>query len=95
MRAFVLVIMLFSCAAAYAQECKECVLADACIKEYTRATTQIKKDYKKGVAELRKGREQTLRDQFSPRMTLANQGDLGTVIASEIDKLRDCLGKIR
>jgi hypothetical protein len=95
MRAFVLMTMLFFGGGAYAQECKECVLADACMKEYTRATTQIKKDYKKGVAELRKGREQTLRDQFSPRMTLANQGNLGAVIASEIDKLRDCLGKIR
>jgi len=95
MRAFVLVIMLFFGGAAYAQECRECVLADACIKAYTRATTQIKRDYKKGVAELRKGREQTLRDQFSPRMTLANQGDLGALIASEIDKLRDCLSKIR
>ena len=95
MRAFVLTITLFFSGAAYAQECRECVLADACIKEYARSTSQIKKDYRKGAAELRKGREQTLRDQFSPRMALANQGDLGTVIASEIDKLRDCLGKIR
>ena len=95
MRAFALTITLFFSGAAYAQECRECVLADACIKEYTRATAQIKKDYKKGTAELRKGREQTMREQFSPRMALANQGDLGTVIASEIDKLKDGLGKIR
>jgi hypothetical protein len=87
--------MLFFGGAAHAQECRECVLADACIKAYTRVTAQINRDYKKGVAELRKGREQTLREQFSPRMMLANQGDLGTAIASEIDKLRDCLGKIR
>jgi hypothetical protein len=95
MRTFLLMMMLFFGAAAHAQECKECVLADACIKEYTRTTTQMKKDYKKGAAELRKGHEQTLREQFSPRMTLANQGDLGAVIASEIEKLRDCLGKVR
>jgi len=95
MRAFVLTIVLFFGSSAYAQECRECVAADACIKAYMRATTQIKRDYKKGVVELRKGREQTLRDQFSPRMALANQGDLGTVVASEIDKLRDCLSKIR
>jgi hypothetical protein len=95
MRAFVLITMLFFGAAAHAQQCPECLLADACIKEYTRATAKIKADYKKGAAELRKGREQTLRDQFSPRLTLANQGDLGAVIASEIDKLRDCLGKVR
>jgi hypothetical protein len=95
MRFFFLTIVLFFGTAAYAQECRECLLADACIKEYTRATAQIKKEYKRGAAELRKGREQTLRQQFSPRMALANQGDLGTVIASEIDKLSDCLGKIR
>ena len=95
MRFFFLTIVLFFGTAAYAQECQECVLADACIKEYTRSTSQIKKDYRKGAAVLRKGREQTMREQFSPRMALANQGDLGTVIASEIDRLRDCLSKIR
>ena len=95
MRAFVLMIMLVFGTAIHAQECRECVLADACIKEYTHTTAQIKKYYKKGAAELRKGREQTLREQFSPKISLADQGNLGAVIASEIDKLRDCLGKIR
>jgi len=95
MRAFFLMIMLFFSGAVYAQECRECVLADACIKEYARASAKIRADYRKGVGEVRKGREQTLREQFSPRMTLADQGDLGAVIASEIDRLRDCLGKIR
>ena len=88
-------ILLFSSYAAYAQQCQQCPLADACIKEYMRATTKIKADYKKGVAELHKGREQTMRQQFSPRMALADQGDLGAVIQTEIDKLKDCLSKIR
>jgi hypothetical protein len=86
--------LFFGCTA-HAQECPQCSSADACIKEYTRATAKITADYKKGVAKLRKGRKKTLREQFSPRMTLADQGSLGAAIQPEIDKLRDCLGKMR
>lgn len=94
MKAFA-ALTLFLCAnAAQAQQCPECLSADSCIKDYARATAQIKSDYKKGVAEQRKGREQTLRQQFAPRATLASEGDLGAVIRVEIDKLKDCLAKI-
>lgn len=90
----VLILFLFA-SAAQAQQCPQCTSADACIKDYARATAKLKADYKKGVAELRKGREQTLGQQFTPRMALADQGSLGAAIQLEIDKLQDCLGKIR
>ena len=90
------VLTLFLCAsAAQAQQCPECVSADTCIKDYARVTAQIKSDYKKGVAEQRKGREQTMRQQFAPQATLASEGDLGAVIRVEIDKLKECLTRIR
>jgi hypothetical protein len=49
----------------------------------------------KGRRRTSQGREQTMRDQFSPRMTLADQGDLGAVIMLEVGKLKDWLGRIR
>ena len=94
MRAFAVLTLLFFASATQAQQCPECVSADTCIKDFARATAQIKSDFKKGVAEQRKGREQTLRQQFAPRATLASEGDLGAVIRVEIDKLKDCLAKI-
>ncbi len=90
---FLCVILLFG-TTAYAQQCAECILADACIKEYTRATSKIKTDYKKSLADRRKGREQTLRERYSQRGVVADEG-VGTVIKLEIDKLRDCLSRVR
>lgn len=94
MRVLILLVIILFGSAANAQQCAECSSADACIKDYTRATTKIKAEYKKGIADQRKGREQTLREHFSPRVTLA-QESLGQAIGSQIDKLKDCLGKIR
>jgi hypothetical protein len=80
--------------AAGAQQCQECAVADVCIKDYTRAVTKIKADYKKGVADQRKGREQSLRDRFSPRSAVTDRDGLEQVIRAEIEKLKDCLGKV-
>jgi hypothetical protein len=91
---FVLIFGLLASAAS-AQQCPQCTAADACIKDYTRAITKIKSDYKKGVADQRKGREQSLRDRFSPRSAVTDRDELGQAIRSEIDKLKDCLDKVR
>jgi hypothetical protein len=91
---FFLIILLFG-GAANAQQCAQCSLADACIRDYTRAIAKIKAEYKKGVADQRKGREQTLRDRFSPPTVLANPESFERAIRAEIDSLKDCLGKIK
>ena len=91
---FVVIIILFG-NAALAQQCPQCSAADACIKDYTRAVTAIKSDYKKGVAAQRKGREQSLGDRFSPRSAVTDRDSLEQAIQSEIGKLKDCLGKVR
>lgn len=96
MRVFILSLSIFLLTgAASAQQCAQCALTDACIKEYTQATAKIKKDYKKGAAEQQKGREQTLSQRFSERAVLAGQGSLDSAIAPEIDKLKDCLSRVK
>ena len=95
MRVLFVVIIILSGNAALAQQCPQCSAADACIKDYTRAVTKIKSDYKKGVAAQRKGREQSLGDRFSPKSAVTDQGSLEQAIQSEIEKLKDCLSKVR
>lgn len=90
---FLSIIVLTS--AASAQQCAQCTLADACIKQYTQASAKIKKDSKKGTAEQNKGREQTLRQRYSERSVLADQGNMDSMIGAEIDKLKDCLGRVK
>ena len=72
---------------ASAQQCPQCSAADACMREYTHSTIKLKADYVMNIAAQRKGAEQTL-----PPATRADQGNLS--VQQEIDKLRDCLGKI-
>ena len=90
---FLILMMSLSASAVYAQQCSKCLLADACIKQYSQVTARIQKDYKKAAAEQRKGREQPLAQRFSERAVVA--GNLHALIYSEIEKLKDCLGKIR
>ena len=94
MRILFILIVLFG-SAANAQECPHCSAADTCIKDYTRAVAKIKADYKKGVANQRKGREQSLGDRFSPRSAVTDRNSLEQAVQSEIDKLKECLGKVR
>ena len=54
---------------------------------------KIKRDYKKAIAEQRKGREQALGQRFSEPAVVA--GNFDALIFSEIEKLKDCLTKIR
>ena len=91
---FVLIIVLFG-STAFAQQCPQCTAADACIKDYMRTTTKIKSDYKRGIADQRKGREQSLRDRFSPRTAVTDRHSLEQGIRAEIEKLKDCLGQVR
>ena len=90
---FLILATCLSASSVNAQQCSKCLLADACIKQYSQVTAKIQKDYKKAVAEQRKGREQPLAQRFSERAVVA--GNLDAMIYSEIEKLKDCLSKIR
>jgi hypothetical protein len=89
---FIILAMSLSANAVNAQQCSKCLLADACIKQYSQVTTKIQKDYRKAAAEQRKGREQTLRQRFSEPAVVV--GNLDALIHSEVEKLKDCLSKI-
>jgi hypothetical protein len=90
---FLVLAISLSVSAANAQQCSKCLLADACIKQYSQATAKIQKEYKKAAAEQRRGREQPLGQRFSEPAVVA--GNFDALIYSEIENLKDCLTKIR
>jgi hypothetical protein len=69
---------------ANAQQCPQCSAADMCIREYTRGATKLKADHIRAIAAQRKDVGQTAQ---------ADQTNFS--VQPEIDKLKDCLGKIR
>lgn len=96
MRIGLTLIFLFMVSGAYAQQCGECTLADACIKEYLQKIAKIKAENKHSIEDWQKGaRENKLSADLSRRGTLQLQESLGTIVRFEIEKLKDCLGKIK
>jgi hypothetical protein len=78
------VVFLLVSSAASAQQCAQCTAASGCIREFDRTITKLKADRVRLVAAQR-----TVGAQ--PSQTV--QGALS--VGQEIDKLKDCLGKIR
>jgi hypothetical protein len=83
MRALFLLTALLISSAANAQQCPQCSAADACIREYTHGTIKLKADRVRAIAAQRKAGDQT------------GSIDNGPSVQPDIDKLKDCLGKIR
>lgn len=83
MRALLFLAALLISSSANAQQCPQCSAADACIREYTRSATKIKADHVRAIAAQRKAGDQTGPTDQSPS------------VQPDIDKLKDCLGKIR
>jgi len=83
MRALLFLAALLISSSANAQQCPQCSAADACISDYTRGATKIKADHVRAIAAQRKAGDQT------------GPTDQGPSVQPDIDKLKDCLGKIR
>ncbi|WJR79696.1 hypothetical protein [Bradyrhizobium sp. NP1] len=81
--------------AAAAQECKTCGLADACIKAYGQAAVEAQRATKQAVRDWKQNLDKKASAEFASRGTVALQDAMETQVRSELDRLKECLGKIR
>jgi hypothetical protein len=86
-------LFLFSPAAA--QECKSCSEADACIQAYAKATTEAQKATKVAIRDWQQNLDKKTSAEFSSRGMAALQNVMLSQVRSELDRLRECLGKIK
>jgi hypothetical protein len=84
MRALFFLAALLISGSVNAQQCPQCSAADACIREYVRNVTKIKAD---------SVRETSARRQAGDDQTYSI--DRAPSVLPDIDKLIDCLGKVR
>ena len=87
-------ILLVSSAAA-AQECKTCAMADACIKAYLKATAETQSATKQAIRDWKQNLDRKASAELSSRGTLALQNTMETQVLSELERLKECLAKIR
>ena len=90
---------LLAMSGAYAQQCGECTLADACIREYSRAVAKTKAEAKKGIHEFQSRIGETNLSEsdsinLSRRGTGLIQKNSNMVVRLQIETLKECLGKI-
>jgi membrane-bound lytic murein transglycosylase B len=95
MKAFAATLALLVSSAASAQECQMCSAADACIKTYLKATSEAQKATKQAIRDWKQNLDRKASAEFFSKGTLALEGALDSEIRSDLDRLKECLAKIR
>jgi hypothetical protein len=81
--------------AAAAQECKTCSMADACIKTYLKTTSEAQNVTKQALRDWKQNLDRKASSELSSRGTLALQDAMESQVRLELERLKECLAKIR
>jgi hypothetical protein len=86
--------LLFSSPAA-AQDCKSCSEADACIQAYLKAASEAQRATKVAIRDWQQNLDKKTSAEFSSRGVAALQNAMASQVRSELDRLKECLAKIK
>ncbi|MGX1322401.1 hypothetical protein AB7M17_005854 [Bradyrhizobium sp. USDA 377] len=89
----ILALLLSSPAAA--QECQTCSMADACMKEYAKTTAEAQRVTKQGIRDWKQNLDRKASAELSSRGILALQDAMEAQVRTELERLKECLAKIR
>jgi len=87
--------LLVSSAAVAQEECKACSKAEACITAYNKAAAEAQRATKQAIRDWKENLDKKASAELSSRGTLALQDTMETQVSSDIERLKDCLTKIR
>jgi len=80
---------------AAAQECQTCSSADACIQTYLRATSQAQKEVKQAIRDWKENLDKKASGELFSKGSAALQGTLESQVRTELERLKECLAKIK
>jgi hypothetical protein len=80
---------------AAAQDCQICSSADACMKTYSQAATQAQRDTKQAIRDWKQNLDRKASGELLTKGTVALQGAMESQVRSELDRLKECLAKIK
>jgi hypothetical protein len=80
---------------ATAQECPMCSSADACIATYVKSASEAQKATKIAIRDWQQNLDKKASAEFFSRGSAALQNALVSQVRSELDRLKECLGKIK
>ena len=80
---------------AAAQECKSCSETDTCIQTYVKAASEAQRATKVAIRDWQQNLDKKTSAEFSSRGMAALQNAMVLQVRSELDRLKECLGKIK
>jgi hypothetical protein len=80
---------------AVAQECQTCSSADACLQAYAKATAQAQREVKQAIRDWRENLDRKASGELFSKGTVALQGAMEAQVRVELDRLKECLAKIK
>ena len=80
---------------AAAEECKTCSMADACIKTYLKAASEAQTATKLAIRDWKQNLDRKASSELSGRGTAALQDAMEAQVRLELERLKECLAKIR
>jgi len=80
---------------AVAQECQTCSSADACMQTYVKATAQAQREVKQAIRDWRENLDRKASGELFSKGTVALQGAMEAQVRVELERLKECLAKIK
>ena len=80
---------------AAAQQCQTCLDADACIATYNKTASQAQKETKQAIRDWRENLDKKASGELFNKGTAALQGAMESQLHLELERLRECLAKIK
>jgi hypothetical protein len=95
MKALTATLALFFFSPAVAQDCQICSSAEACIKTYFQAASQAQRDTKQAIRDWKANLDKRASGDLFSKGTAALQGAMESEVHSELERLKECLAKIK
>ena len=81
--------------AAAAQERQTCSMADACIKTYLKAASEAERAAKQAIRDWKQNLDKKASAELSSKGTVALQNAMESQVRLELERLKECLAKIK
>jgi hypothetical protein len=95
MKVLAATLALLASTAAAAQECPTCSMADTCITAYVKAAAEAQRANKVAIRDWQQNLDRKASTEFASRGTAALQNAMVSQVRSELDRLKECLAKIK
>ena len=80
---------------AAAQDCQTCSSADACIQPYLKALSEAQREVKQAIRDWKQNLDRKASGELFSKGTVALQGAMESQVRLELERLKECLAKIK